>query len=172
MDAKLHKNDDAGHGAGGVIMEICPTVPPDCKVEVFKSSPSSWFMPHKTYYENGTCTCIFKLQDHEFYPQGSIVSAIGRGINSVLSAIFNVVMSIVSAITNVSRKGIAKKTYQHFPRSLYRSSMWLPTFFAAAAAVHAVHAVQAGALDEGKDGDAADIKEIRSTLITILLRDI
>ncbi|EJD36152.1 hypothetical protein AURDEDRAFT_74526, partial [Auricularia subglabra TFB-10046 SS5] len=33
--------------------------------------------------------------------QGSIFSAIGRGINAVISAIANVIMTIVSAITNV-----------------------------------------------------------------------
>lgn len=115
-----------------------------------------------------TVTHVFpKLQNHEFYPQGSIVSAIGHGINSVLSAIFNVVLSIVSAITNVSHQWMAKNHADNFPRSLYRSSMWL----LAAAAVHAVHVVQVCALDGGQDGDA-DIKGIHTTFnLSTILRD-
>ena len=35
--------------------------------------------------------------------QGSIVSAIGGGINAIISAIANVIMTIVSAIVTVSR---------------------------------------------------------------------
>ena len=33
--------------------------------------------------------------------QGSIISAIGRGINAIISAIVNVLMTIVSVITTV-----------------------------------------------------------------------
>lgn len=37
--------------------------------------------------------------------QGSVFSAIGRGINAIIGAIANVIMTIVSAITYVSLSG-------------------------------------------------------------------
>jgi hypothetical protein len=41
-------------------------------------------------------------QTDNFWLQGSIFSAIGRGINAIISAIANVIMTIVGVITTVS----------------------------------------------------------------------
>ena len=48
-----------------------------------------------------THTSHMWIAHDESYLQGSIVSAIGRGINAIISAIANVVMTIISVITSV-----------------------------------------------------------------------
>lgn len=66
--------------------------------------------------------CNPEISSADIYEQGSIVSAIGRGINAIISAIANIIMTIISAIVSVRHiRERYESSHPHHPFSRFSS---------------------------------------------------